>query len=359
MDQPSNPPPTPSPQNSNDDDEDDKEDVKRTPRDNGLAQAMSIIGHLETENDEYRREVIHLRQCLTQLTQEREEERNELQKQQRQGRGGSTRSSRSSSTSSSSSRSERAWQERLHKLETTNRNQKDLFQTALEIKEVELQIAHRERDILAQRLQEIKQARLQHKSSLKSSLPAIPRTVSLGDDPVDGTSSSPTAQPSPPRQHDTEQAMAQLERALAQTQQELAEMEERGRLETAMMRRVMDERVQEYESSLQAKDQAIQALLLAQQQQQAQQETAVAPTPLVASRPPPIQVSCSEGHKERLQQLRHRRSSVESLMRSNVERIRQRHSSLSVTMATAEEPTPTATVTPTSATGTAAEIVAI
>ena len=293
-----------------------------------LAQAMSIISHLEHENDDYRRQVGELRERILQVKQERDEYMYQLAngnsssrelttstaEAQAMAQGPAEAASQLPSGSSSTnqppttlpslpsppsyelvSQEERALLKRIEKLETKNRNQKELFQTALEIKDVELSIQRRERDILAQRVEEIKQARrvaeqhqqeqrlaseteaLEHlQASLNEAMEDKCAAMQKNRDLLQQVESSQLQVKSmgdmlAQQQRDSHEQMdrmatelnrqiAQLEAKAQQQEAQLRELEERGRLETTMMRQVMAERIQDYEARLQNKDTLIEHL---------------------------------------------------------------------------------------------------
>ena len=293
-----------------------------------LAQAMSIISHLEHENDDYRRQVGELRERILQVKQERDEYMCQLAngnsssrelttstaEAQAMAQGPAEAASQLPSGSSSTnqppttlpslpsppsyelvSQEERALLKRIEKLETKNRNQKELFQTALEIKDVELSIQRRERDILAQRVEEIKQARrvaeqhqqeqrlaseteaLEHlQASLNEAMEDKCAAMQKNRDLLQQVESSQLQVKSmgdmlAQQQRDSHEQMdrmatelnrqiAQLEAKAQQQEAQLRELEERGRLETTMMRQVMAERIQDYEARLQNKDTLIEHL---------------------------------------------------------------------------------------------------
>ncbi|KAL7568566.1 hypothetical protein ACA910_002678 [Epithemia clementina (nom. ined.)] len=454
------------------DGDDDDNNGNNNESNNDLVQAMSIISHLEKENDDYRRQVVQLRQTLLQVQEERDD------------RHLPTSSSALPPKFDQDDNERRTLLERIDKLETKNRNQKDLFQTAMEIKDVELTICQRERDILAQRVKELmQQARVasasasfknnsnDNNNSNKSQenemwMAKVPRTIQVAtaEDRKSQHNQQPVSEPatkqrachtqesnrsqeptleeldgsvlsessrslrSPPTTLNSPNTVAQLQKALHEKEQELLDLQERGRVETTMMRQVMDQRIQEYEQCLHSKDQQIQQLLLFKvtnkvedakpqaqpdptglpvenekmplntnnstkqypvQKEEEEEETAE-PAEAVAAlqgdssarqvyeeggenghnesrtsaatktkkttkksdtemdamnartltgAPPPS--LSSEDHKERIKMLRHRRSSVESVMRAKVERICKQNvdSSSQRTTSTAAEST--------------------
>ena len=239
--------------------------------------------------------------------------------------------------------------EKIQKLDTKNKNQKAIFQTAVEIKDVEMKINRKERDILAHRLVEIKKdgensARGEPRSSLARSQPegaSSEREQQMAQQLETKQSEITSLEKMLKEQEresdirmeeavaDFKRQIAELDEKIKKKEREMGELQDCARLEAFKARRLMDEKVgelqvqlDEYEDRLINREQQIKQLDEQMRVRQAEIERIRTVQQQQQQQRRPSDRPQQGGRSERLSELRNRLDKNESLMRSKVQNIR-------------------------------------
>ena len=365
-----------------------------------LAQAMATISKLQEENDSLRQRLSRLEsveQRLKQAEQERDEYLSQLNDQEaRYLRGLAPNASavvnRLQKEKKQYQTRETALKDKIAKLEMKNENQKNIFQTAVEIKEVEMKITQKERDILATRLEEYKQHRSMQDDSKRKELDELQSRLRSAEEEsreytihIDTLSdqiedlkkevASKNVQVEALEQllNETQaQAESRVEEAtvdlnneiislkqqIGERERSISDLQERSQLESFKARRVMDEKVtklqkqvEEFEQSINSRDETIRKLeddlkirsneLLEEKRRSNRRFTPPRREgdDAVGS-PRSAGEDKNAGHSDRLAALRSRLGNYESVMREKVAAIRQMDQDASSTSSQSSQPEP-------------------
>eukprot|EP00522_Entomoneis_paludosa_P005458 CAMPEP_0172475628 /NCGR_PEP_ID=MMETSP1065-20121228/69968_1 /TAXON_ID=265537 /ORGANISM="Amphiprora paludosa, Strain CCMP125" /LENGTH=1452 /DNA_ID=CAMNT_0013233839 /DNA_START=11 /DNA_END=4369 /DNA_ORIENTATION=+ len=351
---------------------DNPDDETRLNLQKDLAQAMATISKLEDENHMLRKRLMKLDNIEERLLQaefERDEYLSQLNDQDPRGMKGVpadavvmiTRLQREKRQLLSR---ETVLKEKIGKLQTKNENQKAIFQTAVEIKEVEMKITQKERDIFAARLEEHKRDRNAQTGNSSRELELLQSRLNIVEEErresdirvnalteqaqelqseVDAKKTEIVSLQK--RMKDSEhEALEELELVssdlnkqimklkdqIMKSERDIADLQEQGRLESFKARRVMDDKVNHlqrqidnYENTLIERDEMIKKLEedLKVRGGELQDERKKA---LRRSSPGPDNQSPEDNNRsERLTELRNRLGNYENVMRAKVDKIRQ------------------------------------
>ena len=308
---------------------------------------------------------------------------------------------------------EHVLKEKIKMLEIKNKNQKTIFETAVEIKQVELKINQKERDILSSQLVEIRKERLVEGNARSEELELLQARLQAAEEQQhkaesaekgDGTAADESQQQLLSQEIETKKLEIEtlenmlkeqereskarydemvadmnsrihdLDEKLKTKESELSELEERARLEAFKARRMMEEKVgelqeqlDEYMDCLVTRDEQIKKLeddvrerraeierIRSQQLQQSLRARSVSGGRAMTDRPKSGGRTMTDRPKsgersERLNLLRDRMGNYESLMRSKVENIRKLDSNSSETSGNALSSLTNSIVVPSSA----------
>ncbi|KAL7579467.1 hypothetical protein ACA910_007851 [Epithemia clementina (nom. ined.)] len=360
-----------------------------------LAEAMATISMLE-ENNETLRKQLKKRDKLEERFKRVQAERDELAAQLRDHQlalsnsvaaDGSDVQDRASLVTIERLQKEKkrllskeyVLKEKIQKLEIKNKNQKAIFQTAVEIKHVEMKINQKERDILAHRLSEVKKDFIaaQTDPSMAEELRVLKarlqqaeaeRESSMEQEGEEGCRALPsqkTLQQQMAQEienqkieierlekklqeqeiesqkrlddavEDLSNQISELDQKIQKKEEEMAGLQDRSRLEAFKARRLMEEKVgelqlqlDEYEDRLINREQQIKQLDEEVRVRQSELEELKAKSLLQQQQQPQQQRRGSDrpqssGRSDRLSELRNRLDNYETLMRSKVQNIRK------------------------------------
>jgi len=338
-----------------------------------LAQAMATISKFEDENTMILRRLQRLEgveQRLEQVQAERDHFMSQLNTKDQASFNGAPADavamiSRLQTEKRQLVSREMVLKEKISRLETKNENQKTIFQTAVEIKETEMKITKKERDILAARLEEYKREKKpQHESSnaeamevLRSRLKELEeqcreneifindlneKSEELKQD-VDAKRTAIESLQKQLRESNEEaqakveqstthlvRTISQLEQQIEAQEKQISDMKERRQLESFKTRRIMDEKVNQlqkqidsFTSDLADRDEQIKGLEEEVKVRNSElQEEKKKALRRQSPRPNGDGSDGGEAHSDRLTALRSRLGNYENVMREKVASIR-------------------------------------